>query len=318
MSTIRPATDAAIEEAARLLRDGRLVAFPTETVYGLGADATNGEAVAAIFEAKGRPRFNPLIAHVAEMAAARALVRLTPEQEELAARFWPGPLTLVGPRAPDCPVSDLASAGLGTLAVRVPGHEVALALLRAAGRPVAAPSANRSESVSPTTATHVAAGLGDAVDLILDGGPCEVGLESTVVGADERGLVLLRPGGVPVEEIEAVAGKLHAPPPGGEKEAPLSPGQLRRHYAPGARLRLNADAPEPGEALIAFGPVPEGITPLANLSPRGDLREAAANLFAALHRLDAEGVTRTAVMPVPERGLGRAINDRLRRAASGM
>lgn len=313
MSTIRPATEINIKEAAQALRAGKLVAFPTETVYGLGADATNGEAVAAIFEAKGRPRFNPLIVHVAEAEAARALVRLTREQKRLGMRFWPGPLTLVGPRAPGCPVSELASAGLETLAVRVPGHEVALALLRAVDRPVAAPSANRSEGVSPTTAAHVEAGLGSAVDFILDGGPCEVGLESTVVGVDARGLVLLRPGGIPAEEIEAVGGKLHAPAAG---RGPVSPGQLRRHYAPGARLRLNADAPEPGEALIAFGPVPQGVTPLVNLSERGDLREAAANLFAALHRLEAEGVTHAAVMPVPERGLGRAINDRLRRAAA--
>ncbi len=314
MCTIRPANEAHIAEAARLLRAGKLVAFPTETVYGLGADATNGEAVAAIFEAKGRPRFNPLIVHVADADAARALVHLSPAQKLLAMRFWPGPLTLVGPRASGCPVSELVSAGLETLAVRVPAHVVAQALLRAAGRPVAAPSANRSERVSPTTAAHVAASLGSVVDLILDGGPCPVGLESTVVGADARGLVLLRPGGIPAEEIEAAAGALFAPEQG---RAPVSPGQLRRHYAPGARLRLNAGTVEPGEALIGFGKVPEGITPLMNLSARGDLREAAANLFAALHRLDTEGIRRAAVMPVPETGLGRAINDRLRRAAAG-
>jgi L-threonylcarbamoyladenylate synthase len=315
MSPIRPATDDAIAEAVRLLCAGGLVAFPTETVYGLGAGATNGVAVAAIFEAKGRPRFNPLIVHVADAAAARALVQLTPAQERLAERFWPGPLTLVAPRTPGCPVSELASAGLATLAVRVPAHAIAQKLLRAAACPVAAPSANRSERVSPTTAAHVAASLGGAVDLILDGGPCEVGLESTVVGTDERGLVLLRPGGIPAEDIESVAGPLFAPKGGA---APSSPGQLRRHYAPGTILRLHADAPEPGEALIAFGPVPAGVTPLVNLSERGDLREAAANLFAALHRLDTEGVERAAVMPVPDEGLGRAINDRLRRAAAGV
>jgi len=309
------AAPASIARAAAVLRAGGLVAFPTETVYGLGADATNDRAVARIFEAKGRPRFNPLICHFPDTAAAAGAVRFDARARALAEAFWPGPLTLVLPRAADCPASLLCSAGLDSLAVRVPDQPLARALLQAVGRPLAAPSANRSGRVSPTTAAHVAAELEGRIELILDGGPCRVGLESTVVSLLGEAPLLLRPGGLPAEALAEVLGALPAAP---AEDAPLaSPGMLASHYAPERPLRLNARSLRPDEALLAFGPaVPSDAGPLVNLSPAGDLREAAARLFAALRELDRPGVAAIAVMPIPERGLGRAINDRLRRAAA--
>lgn len=300
-----------LETCARALREGRLVAFPTETVYGLGADATGDRAVAAIFEAKGRPAFNPLIVHVPDLAAAEALVAFDDLARRLAQAFWPGALTLVLPRRPDCPVSLLCSAGLETLAVRVPAHGLARTLLRAAGVPVAAPSANPSGRLSPTEARHVAEGLGERVDFVLDGGPCAVGLESTVVGVFGGRAVLLRPGGVDAERIENVTGPLALPE--SDPAAPRSPGMLASHYAPRRPLRLDAAEARKGEILLGFGP---DAPPGPNLSPSGDLGEAAANLFRMLHELDGDDGRTLAVMPVPERGLGRAINDRLRRAAA--
>jgi L-threonylcarbamoyladenylate synthase len=314
---IRPASPEAILDAARLLREGRLVAFPTETVYGLGCDATNDRAVAAVFEAKGRPTFNPLIVHVTDVDAAARIAEMTPLAERLARRFWPGPLTLVLARRPDCPVSLLASAGLPTVALRAPAHPVALALLRAAARPVAAPSANPSGRVSPTRAEHVAEGLGDRVSMILDAGPCPVGIESTVLDAGGEVPVLLRPGGLPRSEIEALTGPLARPE---DLERPLAPGMLARHYAPSKPLRLEvAEGPgRPGEALLSFGRhALAGFACELNLSPSGDLREAAANLFTMLRTLDRADVSGIAVMPIPRHGLGEAINDRLRRAAAG-
>jgi L-threonylcarbamoyladenylate synthase len=301
-----------LAQAAQLLLKGELVAFPTETVYGLGADATNERAVARIFAVKERPSFNPLIVHVRDIASARALARWTPLAEALAAAFWPGPLTLVLERTDDCPISRLVSAGLSTLALRVPRHGIAQALISTADRPLAAPSANRSGQLSPTTAAHVAASLGNAVPLILDAGPCQVGVESTVVDATGDDLIVLRPGGVSVEKIEATLGRsvvtdMSSP------ATPKSPGMLEKHYAPRARLRLEAEAAHAGERLLGFGPRAPADAP--NLSARGDLEEAAANLFAMLSALDDAGAEAIAVMPIPEHGLGRAINDRLRRAA---
>ncbi len=313
---IRRGDDAAITEAAAILRAGGLVAFPTETVYGLGADATNDEAVASIFAAKERPSFNPLIVHVADAAAAAALVAFTPEARTLAATFWPGALTLVLPRRADSGISLLCSAGLDSLGVRAPAHPVAQRLLAACGRPLAAPSANRSGRVSPTTADHVAQSLGRRVPLILDGGPCTLGLESTVLDLTGSRPLLLRPGGITEAKIEAVVGPL-AIADGSAPERPRSPGQLESHYAPSRPLRLEATTVDPHEALLAFGPsAPAGAAATVNLSPRGDLTEAAARLFAALHELDRPELEAIAVMPIPEDGLGRAINDRLRRAAA--
>ncbi len=306
-----------VEMAARALRAGRLVAFPTETVYGLGADATSDMAVAAIFEAKGRPRINPLIAHVADAEAAMRLGHFGGAARRLAQAFWPGPLTLVVPREEGCPVSRLATAGLDTLAIRVPAHPLAQELLSAFGGPVVAPSANVSGRLSPTEAEHVAESpLAKDVAVILDGDECPVGVESTIIGFDaDGGALLLRPGGIPREEIEDVLGKPLRMPEG-QGAAPSAPGQLSSHYAPRARLRLNAQRPEEGEMFLAFGPdAPKGV-PGLNLSPTGDLREAAANLFAYLHILDETGVKSIAVAPIPEHGLGEAINDRLRRAAA--
>jgi L-threonylcarbamoyladenylate synthase len=309
------ATSEAVARAARVLRAGGLVAFPTETVYGLGADATNGRAVAAIFEAKGRPRFNPLIAHVASIDAAAELGELEGAARALAEAFWPGPLTLVLRKRPGCPIAELATAGLDTVAVRVPAHPVAQALLRAAGVPIAAPSANRSGHVSPTTAAHVAADLGDRVTLILDGGPTPLGLESTVVDVTGSAPVVLRLGAVARADLARALGR-RIEAATGAAGAPASPGMLARHYAPAARLRLDAREVEDGEALLAFGPrLPPHRGPAVNLSPAGDLLEAAAGLFAALRTLDASGAEAIAVMPIPEQGLGEAINDRLRRAA---
>jgi L-threonylcarbamoyladenylate synthase len=314
-ATILSATEGAIARAAELLRAGQLVAFATETVYGLGGDATNDAAVAAIFAAKGRPRFNPLIIHVPGLVEAEAVATFDDRAREAARHFWPGPLTLVLRRGEGSGISLLASAGLDTVAVRVPAHPVAQALLRATARPLAAPSANRSGQISPTEAAHVAAELGDKVALILDGGSCPVGLESTVLDLAGAAPALLRPGGTTTEALEAALGPIAT----GENhpEAPRSPGQLASHYAPRLPLRMNAVAIRPGEALLTFGPrAPTGAVETLNLSPTGDLAEAAANFFAMLRRLDRLEFAGIAVMPVPDTGLGRAINDRLRRAAA--
>ncbi|MGE0699028.1 MAG: L-threonylcarbamoyladenylate synthase [Hyphomicrobiaceae bacterium] len=306
-----------IAEAARLLRDGKLVAFPTETVYGLGADATQGRAVAAIYEAKGRPRFNPLIAHVADIDAAEAIAEVGAAARRLAEAFWPGPLTLVLPQRPGSPIASLVTAGLDTVAVRVPSHPVARDLLRAVGRPVAAPSANRSGHVSATTAAHVAADLGASVSLIIDGGPAHLGIESTIVDVSQKVPLLLRPGAVTAEALAERLGAAPRPAAPAAADRPSAPGQLESHYAPSLPVRLEATSPREGEAFLAFGPfAPAYDGPLLNLSPRGDLVEAAANLFAALRRLDGSGARGLAVMPIPGQGLGVAINDRLRRAAA--
>lgn len=311
----------AFAAAAACLAAGGLVAFPTETVYGLGADATSAVAVARLYAAKGRPRFNPLIAHVADTDGARALARLDATAERLAAAFWPGPLSIIAPRTAACPVCDLATAGLETIAVRVPGHPAARALIAALGRPVVAPSANVSGHVSPTRAEHVMADLGDAIDLVVDDGPSAVGVESAIVACLGSRPVLLRPGGLARAAIERLLGERLADPPRPEADAvPSAPGMLASHYAPGSRLRLDATEVAPGEALLAFGPsVPDGAEAAAaalNLSPRGDLIEAAANLFAHLRALDASGAAVIAVVPIPREGLGEAINDRLMRAAA--
>ncbi len=305
----------AIAKAAEILRAGGLVSFPTETVYGLGADATNGEAVARLYAAKGRPAFNPLIAHIGSIELAHRLGRFDANAERLAAAFWPGPLTVVLPRRRDFPISDLALAGLETVALRMPAHPIAQALLRAFGGPIVAPSANRSGHVSPTDAEHVLSDLEGRVDLVLDGGPCAVGVESTIVACLEEP-TLLRPGGVAREEIERVLGRPLTAVAQAEDDAPLAPGMLSSHYAPRAQVRLNAKRTEEGEALLAFGKAPVGNGRILNLSERGDLVEAAANLFSHLRALDASGVQRIAVMPIPHEGLGEAINDRLARAAA--
>ncbi len=314
---IKPATEPSIAEAAQALRDGRLVAFPTETVYGLGADATNGRAVARIFVVKGRPRFNPLIVHVLDIEAARAVGQFNATAESLAAAFWPGPLTLVLPRQWSAGISDLATAGLDTIAVRVVEHPVARALLQAFGGPVAAPSANRSGHVSPTTAHHVAADLGAAPVLILDGGSTAHGLESSIVDATGTTATILRLGAISRQQLaEALAAPVLAN--GAPPAHPSAPGQLLRHYAPRAQLRLNVCEPQPGEGLIAFGAaVPRHDGAMINLSPHGDLVEAAARLFSALREMDDLQQQRVAVMPIPNQGLGEAINDRLQRAAAG-
>ena len=300
-----------VKTAAKVLRSGGLAAFPTETVYGLGADATNDTAVAKIYEAKGRPQFNPLIVHAADKEALRSLVAWSPLADALADAFWPGPLTFVLPRTGDCPVSLLASAGLDTLAVRVPSLDLARSLLRACRFPVAAPSANASGHISPTTADHVSREFGSELSVILDGGPSQIGLESTVIDLTTDKPVLLRPGGISRERLESTVGKVGV----ATLETPLkSPGMLDRHYAPKTPLRLEAKAIEPGEILLGFGPGAPGSA--LNLSVAGDLMEAAANLFAMLRDLEQAGPAGIAVMPIPKTGLGGAINDRLRRAAT--
>ena len=311
---------AAAADAARVLAAGGLVAFPTETVYGLGADATSGPAVARLYDAKGRPAFNPLIAHVVDVADAERLACFDADAARLAKAFWPGPLTLVLPKAAGCPVAELATAGLDTIAVRVPAHKVARDILAAFGKPIVAPSANRSGHVSPTCAEHVAADLAGRIDLIIDGGATPVGVESTIVACLGEP-VLLRPGGLPRAAIERSLGRsLADPAPARDTDGPIAPGMLATHYAPRTRLRLNALRVAAGEALLAFGPLPaEGAERAAcvlNLSARGDLVEAAANLFAHLRALDAAGAGAIAAMPVPRQGLGEAINDRLERAAA--
>jgi len=315
---VRP-TLPALRRAARLIRQGRLVAFPTETVYGLGADAGSDRAVARIYRAKGRPRFNPLIVHVADLREARRFARFDERAVALARAFWPGPLTLVLRRRPGARLSALAAAGLDTVAIRVPAPAAARTLIRLARRPLAGPSANRSGRVSPTTAHDVALDLGGRVALVVNDGPAPVGVESTVVDLSGPRPALLRPGGVPAAAIERVIGRLARP--GAAPDAPRSPGQLRSHYAPRAAVRLGAMRAGPGEALLAFGPVPPRDRPAdpgayRNLSPSGDLAEAARRLFQCLRALDQERFRSIAVMPVPEEGLGAAINDRLRRAAA--
>jgi L-threonylcarbamoyladenylate synthase len=312
------ADEARIARAAALLRAGRLVSFGTETVYGLGADATSAAAVAGIFAAKQRPRFNPLICHYPTADTAFAHVAPNDAARRLAALLWPGPLTLVLPRRPDCPVALLTGAGLDTLAVRVPAHDVALALLRAVGRPVAAPSANRAGQVSPTSAQHVMEELGGRIDAVLDSGPCTVGVESTVLDLSGAAPRLLRPGGATREVIEALIGPVvHGATPGA---AVRSPGMLASHYAPASPVRLDARNVRANEALLAFGPPLAGAGATFNLSESSDVTEAATRLFLGLRWLDSEaarrGLTRIAVMPVPDIGLGPAVNDRLRRAAA--
>ncbi|MGH6824281.1 L-threonylcarbamoyladenylate synthase [Methyloceanibacter sp.] len=311
--TIVAATKQSIDRAAEALAKGEIVAFPTETVYGLGANALDAAAVAKVFAAKDRPRFNPLIVHVLGEEEAQACAVVNETARRLIKAFWPGPLSLVLPRRSDCGIPDLISAGLDTIALRSPSHPVARALLEAAKLPIAAPSANRSGRVSPTTAAHVEAELGRLPAMILDGGPCTLGLESTVLGVEGDKVTLLRLGALPRQEIEKVLGhRLAAPDAGGHV---TSPGQLAVHYAPATPLRLDASKPRHGEAFLAFGPNAPGFAgPTINLSRRGDLTEAAANLFAALRTLDATGAETIAVMPIPDHGLGEAINDRLKRA----
>jgi len=298
-----------LDEAARILLAGGLVAVPTETVYGVAADATNGAAVAAIFTAKGRPSFNPLICHVASVAMAESLADFTPLARRLAERFWPGPLTLVLPRKPDCPVHDLATAGLPSIGLRIPQHIATLEIISRVGRPLAAPSANPSEQLSPTTAAHVATGLGPRIDLIVDGGAAIAGVESTIIAPGESHAVMLRPGAIARSDIELLTGPLRSPE---ASEGILAPGMMKRHYAPRARLRMDASHAESGEAFLAFGSPPPGVLASLNLSIRGDLIEAASNLFAMLRTLD-ESHAMIAVQTIPETGLGEAINDRLRR-----
>ena len=315
---IRTDDAGAAERGARCLADGGLVAFPTETVYGLGADATNADAIARLYLAKGRPAFNPLIAHVADRVAAAGIAEFDADADRLAAKFWPGPLTLVLPKATTCDVADLATAGLDTIAVRIPAHPFAARLVAALGKPVVAPSANRSGHVSPTSAAHVRSDLAGRIDMIIDGGSTEVGLESTIVACLGRPR-LLRPGGIPRAAIEAA---LDATLDDAAADAakPLAPGMLASHYAPRTKVRLNATALEAGEALLAFGakvvPGAERAVAVLNLSERGDLSEAATRLFGHLRALDALMATEIAVMPIPHDGLGEAINDRLRRAAA--
>ncbi len=311
-----PASIAAlVDKAVTLWRAGELVAFPTETVYGLGADATNATAVASIYTCKQRPRFNPLIVHVADRAMAMRYGAWNDQAEKLAQAFWPGALTLVLKRTPDCPIADLVFAGGDTIALRMPHHAMAQQLLQAFDGGIAAPSANRSGRISPTTAAHVVAELGDAVPLIIDGGACEVGLESTVVDVSGDSPALLRPGSITRAMIEMILPLTsHHPLPTTHL---MSPGQLEKHYAPNLPLRLNATSVASHEALLAFGAAPLiGAARTINLSASGDLVEAAANLFASLRALDHPRYTAIAVMPIPHEGLGEAINDRLRRAAA--
>ncbi len=300
-----------LQRARLAIQAGDIVAFSTETVYGLGADATNNQAVAKIFKTKGRPRFNPLIVHVLNENDAKNLVSWNTAANKLSRAFWPGPLTLVLPRLPGCKVSLLASAGLDTLAIRVPSHNLARKLLSSTDCPIAAPSANKFGRMSPTTALHVDEEFGPELTLILDGGPCALGLESTVVDLTTKRPVLLRPGSITNEEIGTVIGPIATAT---QHSKIKSPGMLDRHYAPKASLRLNVNAPVDGEVLVGFGPLaPDGAV---NLSPTGDLLEAATNFFSTLRELDSAGNKKLAIMPIPTSGLGFAINDRLKRAAS--
>ena len=305
---VLPADDAAITAAMELLRSGQIVAIPTETVYGLAADASNADAVAKIYAAKGRPDFNPLIVHVADQSAAQNLAEFSPMAHQLAQAFWPGPLTLVLPLRADADIAGAVTAGLPTIALRCPAHPVMQALLKKTGLNIAAPSANKSGGISPTRAEHVLAGLGGAVPMILDGGPCSAGLESTIVAVRDNGWQILRPGPVTAAEIERVLGTTPSATSGDNIEAP---GQLASHYAPSKAVRLNAIQQEPGEWHIGFGAI-EGND---NLSASGDLAQAAANLFEALHRADASAALSISVAPIPHEGIGVAINDRLQRAS---
>ncbi len=307
-------SDENIALAASFLRDGSLVAFPTETVYGLGVNATDGRAIARLYEAKGRPRFNPLIVHVADRDHAERLGVFDDRARLLAEQFWPGPLTLVVPLAEGAPINSLVTAGLDTVGLRVPSHPIAQKLITFARVPVAAPSANRSGRVSPTTAEHVAGDFQNVKGLIVNGGRCPGGLESTIVGLTGGAPTLLRPGGIPREEIEDVLDEALQQPED-QPDAPAAPGRLMSHYAPRARLRLNAEAVRPGEVLLGFGPdAPDAA--ILNLSKSGDLTEAAANLFGYLRAMDNCRADTIAVMPIPNEGLGEAINDRLERAAA--
>lgn len=299
-----------IKEAVMILNQGGLVAFPTETVYGLGADATNDTATASIYEKKGRPSFNPLIAHVDSADMASKYVQITPMAQKLMDAFWPGPLTLVLKRRPDCTVSLLASAGLDTLAVRCPNNPIALDLIKAFGKPIVAPSANKSGRISPTTVEHILQDYGNEAPFILDGGACKVGVESTVLLCDEDKVAVLRYGGLAIEEIESLIGPVIRPEK--DEDAPHSPGQMKSHYAPRLPLRMNATEAAPGEALLGFGYAPQATL---NLSPDGDLKQAAANLFSMMHQLDCDRYTGIAVMSIPMQDLGYAINDRLKRAS---
>lgn len=313
VTRIVAADDTGIAYAARELRGGRLVAFPTETVYGLGANALDDSAVSQVFSAKGRPRFNPLIVHVANLDEAAELTEIDGVAEALAHRFWPGGLTLVLRRRESCRLSLLVSAGMGTVAVRSPAHPVARALIERARVPIAAPSANRAGRISPTTAEACSEELGTRIPTILDGGTCPVGIESTIIGFEDASPVLLRSGAIPRADIESVIGRLGEP----QRRAISAPGMMTTHYAPRAMLRLNATQVGEEESLLAFGPHPlSGSRQATNLSPTGDLQEAAANLFAMLRLLDGSGATMIAVMPIPDCGLGEAINDRLSRAAA--
>jgi L-threonylcarbamoyladenylate synthase len=308
---------AGIAHAASLLRNGYLVAFATETVYGLGADATNTAAVAAIYTAKCRPQFNPLICHFPDAASAFDHVVACGRARDLAETFWPGPLTLILPRHRDSAIVSLAAAGLPSLAIRVPAHATARTLLQAAGTPIAAPSANRSGRLSPTTAAHVAASLNGRIAAILDSGPTSVGLESTIIDLTGEAPALLRPGGIPIESLEATIGSIAQP---AHSTTIVAPGMLQSHYAPTLPIRLDATSPRAAEAFLGFGPTPDTRAATINLSATANLAEAAAHLFDALHRLDetaiATGLTCIAIAPIPHHGLGAAINDRLRRAAA--
>jgi L-threonylcarbamoyladenylate synthase len=316
LTNIKVPTPEALAAAGGVIRSGRLVAFPTETVYGLGGDATNDKAVAAIYAAKGRPQFNPLIVHISHKGEALPLVVWNDLAEKLAATFWPGPLTLVLPRAVDSPIALLASAGLDTIAIRCPAHPVAQELIRAAGRPIAAPSANASGKLSPTQAGHVLESLGSNVDLILDGGACRVGVESTVVDLTGGQPTILRHGGVTKEQLEVIVGTvreaLH------DETAPKSPGMTLSHYAPDLPIRLNAVQAADDEAFLVLGDETAylGGALRMNLSPSGDLLEAAAHLFAMLRQLDQAHLNGIAVAPIPMEGIGVAMNDRLARAAT--
>jgi L-threonylcarbamoyladenylate synthase len=310
---IRPADTAALRDAADLLLAGKLVAFPTETVYGLGANALNGEAVAGIFAAKKRPKFNPLIVHVADLSQARSFGNFNNHAVELARAFWPGPITLVVPKSKTCKVCDIAMAGLNTIALRIPGGLIAQELLRVAGIPIAAPSANRSGHISATVACHVAADLGMRVSMVLDDGPTVIGIESTIISCQDDAPRLLRAGAIERSQIEKVIGQDLLT---NNTTRISAPGQLTSHYAPNAILRINATQRQKDDVFIAFGTPPLGSAPEFNLSPSGDIIEAAANLFSVLRQIDLSGAQNAAIMPIPHHGIGEAINDRLNRASA--
>ena len=309
--TIVKATRKTIEQAAQLIKSGNIVAFPTETVFGLGADAYNATAVAKIFEAKNRPTFNPLISHIADVDFLNDYVKMDERVPALAKRFWPGPLTMVLPRKQHNPALDLACAGLPTISVRMPNHPVALALIKAADTPIVAPSANRSQSISPTTAQHVYTSLGNRVPMILDGGACHVGVESTIIDLTTKKIVLLRAGGIAMEDIADFLNE-EVMISGGNPNLPSSPGQILKHYAPKYETRINVTHPNDDEFMIGFGDINGHL----NLSPSGNLAEATTNLFAYMHLAEEQTkYTKIAIAPIPMKGLGRAINDRIKRAS---